>query len=109
MLSLEFVEAASQTLEILNYMDKKYIDMIPKKFIEFLESNKLPNYITNIDCTKKLSKTGLRRKTKSLLAIIYLNYWCDSNQKNNYITKLKENEKKAIKELEEKYKVIFVK
>ena len=109
MLSLEFAEAASQTLEILNYMDKKYIDMIPKKFIEFLGKNKLPNYITNIDCTKDLSKIRLKRKTKSLLAIIYLNYWCNSTQKKNYMDLLKKNENKATKELEEKYKVIFVK
>ena len=39
--SLEFREGITETLDILNHMDKSYTDKIPKKFKDFLEKNKI--------------------------------------------------------------------
>ena len=46
---------------------------------------------------------GLNEKAKNILAIIYLNYWCDTQQKINYTKLLEENELKHQKEIREKY------
>ena len=103
MVSLEFSEGISETLDILNHMDRMYIDKIPRKFIEFLEKNKSANYISNLDHSKKLNEMNLKEKTKDILATIYMNYWCTPQQKAEYSELLKENERKYQERLREKY------
>ena len=84
-------------------MDKTYIDRIPKKFIEFLNNNKSADYISNLDHSQKINEMNLKEKTKDILAIIYLNYWCDSQQKVDYSNLLKQNENNYQEELRKKY------
>ena len=45
----------------------------------------------------------LQKKSRILLAFIYLNYMCDENEKKNYEQKLKENEDFFQAQLIEKY------
>ena len=103
MLSVELNESFSETLDILNHMEKTYIDKIPRKFIEFLNNNKSNNYVSNLDHSKKINEMKLKEKTKDIIATIYMNYWCNSEQKANYNNLLQQNEKKYQKELKEKY------
>lgn len=105
MVSAEFSEGISETLDILKHVDKIYTDKIPKKFKEFLEKNQLKNYIPNLDYSKKINEIHIKEETKDILAVIYMNYWCTSQEKSDYIKLLNENEKKyrAYLELEEKY------
>ena len=84
-------------------MDKTYIDKIPKKFIEFLENNKSANYISNLNHSKKINEMNVKEKTKDILAIIYMMYWCNSEKKSNYAKLLKHNNDKHQQELREKY------
>lgn len=101
--SLEFSEGVTETLDILNHMDKSYTDKIPKKFKDFLEKNKSNSYIPHLDHSKKIKEMNLKEKTKDILATIYMNYWCNATQKENYIKTLKQNEEIYQKELTEKY------
>ena len=103
MSSIEFSEGISETLDILKYMEKSYIDKIPKKFKEFLEKNKSKDYIPSLDHRKKLNELYLKNETKNILAIIYMNYWCTPEEKNNYVKILQTNEIKYQEKLKEKY------
>ena len=103
MVSAEFSEGITETLDILNHMEKSYIDKIPKKFQEYLENNKSKSYVPKFDHSKKLKELNLKEKTKDILATIYMNYWCDSQQKANYSNLLKQNEHNYQEELREKY------
>ena len=103
MVSIEFRESISEVLDILNHMDKIYTDKIPKKFKEFLNKNRLENYIPNIDHSKKLNEINLKPTTKDILAVIYINYWCTDEEKIDYIKQLNENQKKYQEELIKKY------
>ena len=94
MVSKELSEGISQTLEILHNVPQSLIDKIPKKFLEFMEKNKSK---TNV------SRSQLKEKTKDLLAIIYMNYWCNEQEKNEYISILNKNERNYQKSLREKY------
>ena len=78
MVSAEFSEGISETLDVLNHMDKSYIDKIPEGFKEFLYNNKSNNYTSNLDFSKKINEIKLKEKTKNILATIYLNFWCSS-------------------------------
>ena len=103
MLNTEFSEAISETLDILKYMEKSYIDKIPKKLRTFLEKNKSESYTPNLDHSQKLNEMNLKEKTKDILATIYLKYWCSTEEKTDYLKILSQNEKKYQDELREKY------
>lgn len=94
MLSIEFREGISETLDILNFVDEIYLKKLPKKLKDFLEKNKLTNYKSELDHSKRLNEMNLKETTKDILSIIYLNYWCDPEEKNKYIQILKQNDKK---------------
>ena len=53
--------------------------------------------------TKKIKDMNLKDKTKNILAVIYSNYWCDNEKKEEFNQRLKENDKRYQEELKEKY------
>lgn len=111
MVSVAYSEAVTEVLDILKHMEESYISKVPKKFMEFLEKNKSKDYNPNFDHSKKLNELNLKEKTKDILAIIYMNYWCDENKKIEYKKLLNENEKIYQDEIREKYNpdIIFKK
>ena len=68
-----------------------------------MEENKSKTYIPNIDHTKSFEEAVLKEETKNILATIYLNYWCNPEEKEEYKRTLEENEKKYYQEMQEKY------
>ena len=70
------------------------------KFLKDVESKE---YIPNIDPYKELDKQDIKPKTKTLLTIIYRNYWCNEQERVELDKKLIENDKKYEQELREKY------
>ena len=103
MVSVEFGEGISETLDILEHLDTMYTSKIPKRFMNFVDKNKSVTYISKLDYSKKLNEMNLKEETKDILAIIYMNYWCNSKQKSSYINLLKYNEEKYQEELNKKY------
>ena len=75
MVSVEYSEAVSEVVDILNHMERIYIEKIPKRFKEFLMQNQSANYQSQLDHTKRLK---------------------DMKKQNmkNYYKKMKENIKK---------------
>lgn len=93
-----------EILEILKYMDKIYVDKIPKELIKFFEENKANNYSFKFDSTVELDKQNLNDNTLALLAMLNLNYWCESEKhKKELISRYNDNEKKYQEKLHEKY------
>lgn len=94
----------AEILEILKYVDKAYVDKIPKKLIDFFKENKAMDYDFKYDSTLEISKQKLHKSTIVLLAMLNLNYWCDSEEhKKELIKKYNENEQKYQEQLREKY------
>lgn len=93
-----------EILEILKYMDKIYVDKIPKKLIEFFEENKANNYKFKYDSAVELGKQNLNDNTLALLAMLNLNYWCESEEhKKELIARYNDNEQKYQEELHKEY------
>lgn len=103
MVSVEFSEAITETLDILKHMEKAYTDKIPAKFRGFLEQNQSQTYKPNFDYSKKLDELGLKAKTKAILATIYMKYWCNEQERADFVKLLNENEAKHQQEIREKY------
>lgn len=105
MVNVEFSEGISETLDILNHLDKVYTDKIPEKFKNFLDKNKSSSYIPKLDHSKKINEMNLKESTKDILTTIYIKYWATAEERSKYTKLLIENEKKYQEELRKKYNI----
>ncbi len=100
----ERMEAYVEVIEILKHMDKKYVEKIPKKLRNFFEKNCSKDYVFNLNTNKPLIEQNLKIKTLAILAMLNLNYWCESEEhKKELISRYNDNEQKYQQELREKY------
>ena len=101
--------AYSEVCTILNMLEDEYKERVPKNVMDFFGEERDKEYNPIIDVNIPLEKQNLKRKTLVLLAILNLNYWCDSEEekqeildsfaKNEELKRLKE------KELTENYNI----
>ena len=103
MFSNEYGEAAVEVLDILDNTNKSDVDKIPTSFIKFLVEIASEDYRVNLDHSKKICEMNLKEKTKEILGFIYINWWCDKKNKENYTKQIKELEVKRQEEIKEKY------
>lgn len=100
-------KAYSEVYQILNLLEEEYLDRIPKKVLDFFNETRDKEYKPIIDVNKPLNEQNLQRDTMILLAILDLNYWCDSEEEKQELlmmfNKNTELKIKKQKELEEKY------
>lgn len=103
MVTNEFAEASAEIDEIIKYLPIEYTEKIPTKLKKFFKDVKAKEYVANINPYKKLDEQELKPKTKTLLTILYRNYWCDENKKNELDNLLNNNDKKYEELLIKKY------
>ena len=72
--------AYSEVYAILNMIEDEYKERVPKNVMDFFEEERDKEYNPIIDVNIPLEKQNLKRKTLVLLAILNLNYWCDSEE-----------------------------
>lgn len=99
----EYGEAAVEVLDILDNTNKDDVAKIPSSFIKFLVEIASEDYVVNFDHSKPISELSIKEKTKEILGTIYINWWCDSNQKEQYKKQIEEQEKIKREELRKKY------
>ena len=100
----ELYKAYSEVDKILSYMEDKYVEKIPIKLRELFKNDKLKDYEPFINPKIPLDEQNLQRKTFSILAMLNLNYWCESEEEKQELIKIySENDKKREEELREKY------
>lgn len=100
---LDTMMAYSEVYEILNLLDKDYKEKVPDKVRTFFEEERLKDYKPEIDTDTPLIDQNLKRETIVLLAILNLNYWCETpEEKQEILDELSNNEKEK-KEFLEKY------
>ncbi len=98
--------AMAETLHYLKGISQDDINKIPDNFITFLKNNASQNYECKFDYTRPLKELNLKNETRGLIAMICLNYWCETeDQKNSFIEHLNKNEKKYQEELRKEYNI----
>lgn len=96
--------AMAETLHYLKGISQDDINKIPDNFITFLKNNASQNYECKFDYTRPLKELNLKNETRGLIAMICLEYWCETEeQKNSFREHLNENEKRYQEELRKKY------
>ena len=91
--NLEDRQAYAEVDFIIHNMNEKYINMLPKKMLDFFEMAKDPNYEVKIDPKIPLYEQSLKDYTFDLLNILNLNYWCkDEDRKKEIMSMLSKSE-----------------
>lgn len=97
-------EAYVEVLEILKHMDKKYVAKIPSDLREFFERNASKEYEFHIEPSIPLEQHELKEITINILAMLNINYWCDTEEhRQELLRKYHENNLKYQEELRKKY------
>lgn len=98
------MKAYTELLTIINHMEANYKEKIPKKMIDFFERNSAKEYKFKLDLSIPLRQQKLNSKTLALLAMINLNYWCETEKEKKELMEIySKNEKIYKEELCEKY------
>ena len=94
----------AEVVEVLDNMSDEDRNKIPKKMYNFFKEKSSKDYIKHLDTNIALSQQNLKEETKSVLAILLTNYWCETeNEKNDLLRLFRENELKYQEELRKKY------
>lgn len=98
--------AFSETLYYLKGISLNDINKIPNRFMLFLKENASKNYKCNFDYTKPLNELKLKRETRGIIAMICLEFWCETEEQKRIFTEhLNKNEKEYQEELRRKYNI----
>lgn len=99
----EFSKALVEVEYILKHTDEKLTQNIPQSFFQFINENKDKEYKLTINGDIPLENQDIREDTKNLMAFIYRNYFCNSEEKKEYDKVLNQNQYKYDEELKAKY------
>ena len=103
MLEKKYAEAFAEVLWYLKGIKKCDYCKIPIKLIDFLEKN-ASNEFDRFDYTKPLKNLKLKDESIALIDMIYLNYWCETEEvKNKFISILNNNSQKHQEDLKSIY------
>lgn len=103
MLSQEYREAIAETLDILEHTQEIDVSKISKSFMDFLKENTSKSYKPKLNYEKRIKDMKLKNKTIGILSIINKKYWCNDEERKVFEERLRQNEIKYQKELNEKY------
>ena len=96
-------KAVSEVIEILKHTDKKIVEKIPQKLIDFLFENEDKDYRPNIDFNDENWEKNIEEDTQAILALLYRDYIVSEEEKEKLIKEEKEESQKQEAELREKY------
>ncbi len=100
MVTAEYKLAYSEVLEILNYISKEDFNKIPSYIIEMLKANSDNENGFKYNPEKTLKEQNVSELARTIIAILFRNYWATPEQKNNILL-FQKNEREKIKQ--EKY------
>lgn len=103
MVNVEYANAYSEVLEILNHIPKSDYDKIPNNMIEVFTRNNNKEYEFNYDVSKTLNEQSVSKIAKTIIAILFRDYWATPTQREKIIAK----EKYDIAKLEQEKRDIY--
>ncbi len=95
-------QAYSEVYDIINHLDTKLYNKIPMSFIEMIKANKDNTYQPQINYSISINKQKLLKNTRTILSLIYRDYICSDEKReelkyNDIMELKKEQEEKAEK------------
>ena len=103
MVNVEYANAYSEVLEILNHIPKSDYNKIPNNMIEVFTRNNNKEYEFNYDVSKTLNEQNVSKIAKTIIAILFRDYWATPTQREKIIAKEKYDIAKMEQEKRETY------
>lgn len=98
-----YYKAYTEIYEILNYMPISYIRKLPIELLNLFEQNRNKEYKYCVNIDKKLNEQEMLTETKSILTVLYRDYWATPEKKATIIQKEKIERELYQNELRQKY------
>ena len=97
--------ALAEVNAVINSSQEDIINRIPSRFKNFIKSSMNNSYFVEIYPDKSILEQNISNEAKSIIALIYRDYICSENERNELIKKeiLKNEKEEQIKK--EKYKI----
>lgn len=83
----ELKEAAVEINSIFKYMELDILNKIPDKIKIFFKNIASDKYIFEYDQEKPLKEQNIKNETKGIIALLYRDYICTKEEKEEYIKK----------------------
>ncbi len=99
-------QAFSEVYDVINHMSEEMQEEIPKSFMNLIKDNRDLEYIFNIDYTIDIKKQ-LLKESKVILSLIYRDYLCSKEKREELLALDLEEIRREEKILQEKYKIDF--
>ena len=99
-------QAFSETYDVINHMSKEMQEKIPKSFINLIKENRDLDYNFNIDYSTDIKKQ-LLKETKIILSLIYRDYLCSSEKREELLVLDIEEIRREEKSSQEKYQIDY--
>ena len=95
----------NEVVEILNHIPEKDVKKIPEEMIEMFRYNINPNYNFTYDPRKTLDEQGVSEDAKTIIAILFRDYWATPKQREKIKAKENYDRLQIEKEKQKKYNV----
>ena len=99
----ETIQAYTEIACLLKYFPNSFIEKLPNKLLEIINSKADRKYIIDVDSNKSINEQNISNKTKMILSVLTYNYWSNEEQKEGIRKKLYDNEEIYQRELTQKY------
>ena len=107
MINIQDRQAFTDISIIIQMMSKSMKNKINPNFIKLIEENKDTEYVSNINKEIPLKEQTLNENTKIILALIYRDYLCSNDMRNELLKQEKKEIKEKEEELRKKYEIHF--
>lgn len=87
-MEIEIKKMYSEVYSILEMLGEFYINKIPRELFNMIKEEKLENYNPHYDFTEISNEQNMKRETISMLALLYLKFWCNSFEEKEMLKKL---------------------
>ncbi len=104
-INIEYANAYTEVLEVLNHMSKNDYEKIPEDMISLFKINCNKKYQFMYNFEKKFEEQNFSKRTKLILAILYRDYWAPPLQREKIIAMQNYDRKKLEEQKMKRYDV----
>ena len=105
MVDIAHANAYSEVLEILKYISKEDYNKIPEEIIDVFENNANKEWNFKYNPTLTLNEQHTSKIAKTIIAILFRDYWATDEQRQKIISKQNYDMQKLEEEKQKKYNV----
>ena len=77
----DYADLAAEMNILLRYIDDELVEKIPQKIIEFFQGVASPHFKSRIDPRLPLDQQLLLPSTECMLTLLYRQYWCTNEER----------------------------